>query len=87
MGDCVLTNRKILVCDMIKGTEPADHVGLFGFHGYMILLMGQQVPTAAPPPSSPRDLQAWNYLRELFRAEADKAPSVREALMEMFKAP
>lgn len=30
MGDCVMTNRKILVCDMIKGTEPADHVGLFG---------------------------------------------------------
>lgn len=30
MGDCVMTNRKILVCDMIKEGEPADHVGLFG---------------------------------------------------------
>jgi tryptophan halogenase len=60
-----------------------DHVGLFGFHGYMILLMGQHVPTNAPPPSSPRDLQAWKSLRELFRMEAEKAPQVREALTEM----
>lgn len=64
MGDCVLTNRKILVCDMIKGTEPADHVGLFGadfmreldavitYRESRMFLIQRKMPVA--PPADPK---------------------------------
>lgn len=57
-----------------------DPVSMFGFHGYMILLMGQHVRTTATPPETPSAQAAWRALRETFRAEAEAALPMREAL-------
>lgn len=58
-----------------------DPVSIFSFHGYMIVLMGQQVSTVASAPDSPTDQAAWRSLRNLFRAEAEAALPMREALL------
>lgn len=60
-----------------------DPVSIFNVHGYMLLLMGQHIPSAAPAPTSPREVAAWQNLRNLFRTEADNALPMREALQAM----
>ena len=60
-----------------------DPVSMFGVHGYLLVLLGQQVPTVAEKPTSPQDVAAWRSLRELFRAEAASSLPMRAALEQM----
>jgi tryptophan halogenase len=73
--------------DYFRGAGPSslsagilDPMSIFGIHGYMILLLGQHVPTAVPAPTSPHDRAAWDSLRAMFRREADNAMTMRAAL-------
>ena len=62
MGDAVVTNRKILSCDLIRGTDAADYVGLFGadfmreldavitYRESRVFLSPRALPVAAPEP-------------------------------------
>jgi tryptophan halogenase len=60
-----------------------DPMSIFNFNGYLSILLGQRVATAAPPPAAPADVQAWTAIRDRIRAEAIAAPSVRDALMPL----
>jgi tryptophan halogenase len=60
-----------------------DPVSMFGIHGYLLLLLGQQIPTATERPTAQQDVAAWRSLRELFRVEAENSLPMRAALTHM----
>jgi tryptophan halogenase len=60
-----------------------DPVSMFNVHGYLLLLLGQQVPTVAGSPTSPQQVAAWRGLRDLFRKEAEASLPMRTALEQM----
>ncbi len=60
-----------------------DPVSMFNVHGYLLLLLGQQVPTVAPAPKSAKDVAAWRSLRDLFAREAEASVPMRAALQQM----
>ena len=60
-----------------------DPVSMFNIHGYLILLLGQQIKTAAQPPTSLQEIAAWRNLRDLFRQEAEASLPMRSALQAM----
>jgi tryptophan halogenase len=60
-----------------------DPMSIFNFNGYMSILLGQRVATTAPLPNAPKEVQAWQAIRDLMRAEANAAPTVRDALLPL----
>jgi tryptophan halogenase len=54
--------------------------GMFGFEGYMTMLLGQRVPTERPVQLTDQDQADWDAFRAHVRWRAAQALSMREAL-------
>jgi tryptophan halogenase len=53
---------------------------IFGFDGYMNMLLGQKVPTKHPPRLTERDIEGWKNHQRDVRARAAKALPAEKAL-------
>ena len=61
-----------------------DPVSIFRYHGYLIMLIGQRVATAAPLELAADQRQLWDAHREQIRRTASPALPVREALQQAY---
>jgi tryptophan halogenase len=57
-----------------------DRLSQFGLEGYWSLLLGQKVPYERPYVPCAREREKWREIQHAFRAKAETAVSVKEAL-------
>jgi tryptophan halogenase len=63
-----------------------DPVGIFRYQGYLVLLLGQRVPTAAAMQLGEREQQIWHAYRERIGNMTSAALPMREALQRVEQA-
>jgi tryptophan halogenase len=63
-----------------------DPMGIFGFDGYMIMLLGQRVPTDAQPMSNEEN-DVWEMYGKQLQTDTQHAIPMREILEKMYHPP
>ena len=63
----------------LLATALAPEPSIFGFEGYMTLLLGQRVPTRRPPRLDAAQVAAWREHQQAVRAQAAAALSMDQA--------
>jgi tryptophan halogenase len=58
----------------------------FGVHGYLSLLIGQQVPNEKPWTAAPKEIDVWWTRSKLWQLEAERAIDVKQSLAQIRKA-
>lgn len=56
---------------------------IFGWDGYMNMLLGMKVPTRKPPSLSPADLEGWRRHQQDIRQRASRALTAEQALEQV----
>ncbi len=71
---------------MLANPLVGEH-SIFGYEGYLTILMGQRVPTENRPLLSDQERQAWKTYCDGIHQQASQALSMNDAMQIMFAEP